>query len=155
MSPGKSENPDGRQPLWAGCGARHGDHQDGGGRGLVDEQHAVSEESTSHSQRCEERDRRGDSDGDRAETARDGTGHCLDGGADANPEHHSGDQLQGALAAEHPVLGQRHGRRGRGEERLVMPEQGMGDIPGQPGGDRGLHDAPPGVGHPPPGAADG
>jgi hypothetical protein len=33
---------------------------------------------------------------------------------------HSDDQLQGALAAEHPGLRQRHGRRGGGEERLMM-----------------------------------
>ena len=57
------------QPIRVGGGARHGDHQDGGGRGLVDEQYAASKEPASHNQRCEERDRRGDPDGDRAGTA--------------------------------------------------------------------------------------
>jgi hypothetical protein len=101
------------------------------------------------------RDRHGRRDRDRGRTAWSRTGHRLDRAADAYPQHNPGDQLQSVLAAKHPVLGQGYGGRRRGEERLMMAEQCMRDVPGQPGGNRRLHAAPAGVGHPAPDATDG
>src|SRR6202034_3764660 len=43
----------------------------------------------------------------------------------------------------------------RSEERLVVPEQVMRDVPGQRGGDGCLHHAPAGVGQPAPRSAGG